>query len=287
MPWTCAPRRRRHGRSQPAGQRSGAHGRVAVRSGGACGCPVFDFRPASWRGFWTPEARRVLNPHASIGIYGHEPGAGQCVVRMFMRFLAPRRRDGDCLKIVVSPVRFRASPPSPFSLLIPRFCARRPAALRSRLGAGLAFRVESSVLNGPHSGVEALPPGDKAVTFARSRAPGGGRDPQRRGRAVANGLVARRPPTAAKRPRPGCTGDARRLTRRPCSRPNDEGATARSVAVPAGVGSAPGWPDRSSVAAEQVDAKPAVGRFRRRKSSTWPSSRPARGRSARGGRYAC
>jgi hypothetical protein len=29
---------------------------------------------------------------------------------MFERFVAPRRRDGDCLKIVVSPVRFRASP---------------------------------------------------------------------------------------------------------------------------------------------------------------------------------
>jgi hypothetical protein len=60
-------------------------------------------------GFWTPAARSVLNPHASIGIYGHEPGAGQCAVRMFVRFRASRRRDGDCLKIVVSPVRFRAS----------------------------------------------------------------------------------------------------------------------------------------------------------------------------------
>jgi hypothetical protein len=103
----------------------------------------------------------------------------------------------------------------------------------------LAFRVQLSVLNGPHSGVEAPTPGDKAVTLARSSARAKVATAQRRGRAVANGLVARRPTTAAKRPSPGCTGDARRLTRRPCSRPNDEAATARSVAVPAGVGSAP------------------------------------------------
>jgi hypothetical protein len=82
---------------------------------------------------------------------------------------------------------------------------------------------------------------------------------QRHGRAVANGLVARRPPTAAKRPSPGCTGDARRLTRRPCSRPNDERATARSVAVQAGVGSAPAGPTAHPVAAEQADARTGCG----------------------------
>jgi hypothetical protein len=92
--------------------RAGVPGRTDASPSGVGGLrlPGLRFRPASWRGFWTPAARRVLNPHASIGIYRHEPGAGQCVVRMFMRFLAPRRRDGDCLKIVVSQVRFRASP---------------------------------------------------------------------------------------------------------------------------------------------------------------------------------
>jgi hypothetical protein len=54
------------------------------------------------------------------------------------------------------------------------------------------------------------------------RAPGrSSRPPRRRGRAVGNGLVARRPPAAAKRPSPGRTGHARRLSRRPCSKPND------------------------------------------------------------------
>jgi hypothetical protein len=149
-PTTTVRRRRSLRRSRGPARRDGVvvaagsprasvrgHGRVAVRSRGACGCPVFDFRPASWRGFWTPEARRVLNPHASIGIYGHEPGAGQCVVRMFKRFVAPRRRDRDCLKIVVSPVRFW---PSPFcaSPANRRLYSRRAGALPS--GAPFAAR---------------------------------------------------------------------------------------------------------------------------------------------------
>ena len=91
---------------QPARRPAFGHGRVAAR----LRLPGLRFSASIVAGFWTLEARRVLNPHASIGIYGHEPGAGRCVVRMFMRFVAPRRRNRDCLKIVVSPVRFRASP---------------------------------------------------------------------------------------------------------------------------------------------------------------------------------
>ena len=60
--------------------------------------------------FWTPEARRVLNPRASNSICSYRPSAGRPVDRIVMRFPAPERAGCDCLKIVVSPVRFRASP---------------------------------------------------------------------------------------------------------------------------------------------------------------------------------
>jgi len=88
--------------------------------------------------FWTPEARRVLNPRASRGICGYRPSAGPCVDRIVMRFLAPQRPACDCLKIVVSPVRFRASP-------FPRSACNRgvmsPRPGRSPLALGAAFDV--------------------------------------------------------------------------------------------------------------------------------------------------
>jgi hypothetical protein len=51
---------------------------------------------------------------------------------------------------------------------IARFCARRPAVSARVGGRLLAFRVQLSVLNGPHSGVEPPTSGDRMATLARS-----------------------------------------------------------------------------------------------------------------------
>ena len=88
-----------------------------------------------------------------------------------------------------------------FCLLFARFCARRPAALRSRWGRLSAFRVQLSVLNGPHSGVEAPTAGDKTAAWL-ARLPGRrSRPPRGLGPGVRERPgVARRPRAAAKRP---------------------------------------------------------------------------------------
>jgi hypothetical protein len=108
-----------------------------------------------------------------------------------------------------------------FCLLIAGFCARRPAAVRSRWGRLSAFRVQLSVLNGPHSGVEAPTPGDKTATLLA-------RAPERRSRAP--GEVAGRSPTAW-----GCAtssgcGETTDVSREQDSRACDQGLPVASRA---------------------------------------------------------
>src|SRR5215211_6277176 len=106
-----------------------------------------------------------------------------------------------------------------FCLLIAGFCACQPAVLHSPWGRLSAFRVQLSVLNGPHSGVEAPTSGDQTATLVRSSARAKVATAQAARPGVRQRPGGARTPAAAKRPRPGGTGDARRLTRRPCSRP--------------------------------------------------------------------
>ena len=75
---------------------------------------------------------------------------------------------------------------SPFYLLIVEFCARHPAAFRSRREPFSGFGVQFTVLNRPRSWVTRFQPGDKDGDLARLRAQAKVRPPG--GRAVANGL---------------------------------------------------------------------------------------------------
>jgi hypothetical protein len=81
-------------------------------------------------GFWTPAARSVLNPPASNGIRAYQPSHGRRANRMLMRSVGPCRASRNCLKIVVSPVRFWPSPLQ-FFLQIGTFLE---AGLQRRLG---------------------------------------------------------------------------------------------------------------------------------------------------------
>jgi hypothetical protein len=115
------------------------------------------------------------------------------------------------------------------------------------------------VLDCPQSGVESPTPGGKTATLARPSARPKVATAKRRGRAVANRLGSRRPPAVGTRPEPSLHGrrpagsldahDRRRIRR-------GDGTIRRSTGWR---GVRAGWPDRSSVAAEQADAEPAVG----------------------------
>jgi hypothetical protein len=137
------------------------HGRAYRRPRGARAGP----EGLDSSGPWSPKPARIYaNPRARP-----RPGA-------------PRRPHGYAVSgASTRPVRLpenRGVPSSipglatsRFYLLIAGFCAGSRAALRSCWGRLSAFRVQLSVLNGPHSGAEAPTPGDKARPRL-ARAPG-------------------------------------------------------------------------------------------------------------------
>ena len=170
MAWTCGPRRRRRGRSQPAGQRSGARTRRRPESG-RCRVPDLRFRRASWR--------RVLDSSGPLSpkptrIYRHlQVSASRRPLRRPHWYAVsgsstPRSRLPENRGV---PVRSGASP---FSALPANREVLCPASgrWRSRWARFSGFGVQFTVLNGPHPGGGGFHPGymtAAATTVARQR----------------------------------------------------------------------------------------------------------------------